>query len=54
MKILHIITGLGNGGAEGMLYRICKDQKQNKNLDIRIISLSNNNWYKSHLKKNWN
>ena len=30
MKILHIITGLGNGGAEGMLYRICKDQKQNK------------------------
>jgi glycosyltransferase involved in cell wall biosynthesis len=51
MKILHIITGLGNGGAEGMLYRICKDQKNIKNLDIRIISLSDNDWYKSRLNK---
>ena len=24
MKILHVITGLNNGGAEGVLYRLCK------------------------------
>lgn len=24
MKIVHIITGLNNGGAEGVLYRLCK------------------------------
>lgn len=24
MKVLHIITGLNNGGAEGVLYRLCK------------------------------
>ncbi len=23
MKVLHVITGLGDGGAEGMLYRLC-------------------------------
>ena len=52
MKIFHIITGLGNGGAEGMMFRICKEQiENNKNLDICVISLSNNNWYEYHLKK---
>lgn len=51
MKILHIITGLGNGGAEGMLYRTSKEHKKNKNLEINIISLSDNDWYSSKLKK---
>ena len=23
MKVLHIISGLGDGGAEGVLYRLC-------------------------------
>ena len=24
MKVLHVITGLNNGGGEGVLYRVCK------------------------------
>ena len=52
MKILHIITGLGNGGAEGMLYRVSKEHQKNyKNLDIDIVSLSTNDWYSTHLNK---
>ena len=30
MKILHIITGLGDGGAELTLFKICKYDKVNK------------------------
>lgn len=51
MNILHIITGLGNGGAEGMLYRISKEHNKNKNIEINIISLSENDWYSSQLNK---
>ena len=51
MKIVHIITGLGNGGAEGMLYRLCKEQRDSGDLDIKIISLSDNDWYSLKFKK---
>ena len=37
MKIIHIITGLNNGGAEGFLFRLCKHDNQNKHI---IISLT--------------
>jgi len=45
VRIIHIITGLGNGGAEGMLYRICKQQVRKAKINIKIISLSSNDWY---------
>ena len=51
MRIVHIITVLGNGGAEGMLYRICKEQTSKSKLDIKIISLSSNDWYSLKFKK---
>ena len=38
MKIVHIITGLGDGGAEHTLYKICKYDKLNKHF---VISLKN-------------
>jgi len=34
MKILHIITALGNGGAEHTLYKICKHDKSNEHTVI--------------------
>jgi glycosyltransferase involved in cell wall biosynthesis len=34
MKILHIITALGNGGAEHTLYKICKYDKSNDHIVI--------------------
>ena len=49
MKVLHITSGLGNGGAEGMLYRICKVQKTYPNLETNIINLSTNDWYEKKL-----
>ena len=48
MKILHIITGLGDGGAEHTLFKICKyDLKNNHS----IISLTGKGKYFSLLKK---
>ena len=36
MLILHIITGLGNGGAEGVLFRLCKNDTNNKHVVISM------------------
>ena len=41
MRILHIITGLKDGGAENILYKICKYDSKNKHIIISIISLKN-------------
>ena len=48
MKILHIITGLGNGGAEHTLYKICKYDNSNAHI---VISLKGPDKYFSFLKK---
>ncbi len=48
MKIVHIITGLGDGGAEHTLYKICKYDKLNKHF---VISLKNPEKYYSLLNK---
>jgi glycosyltransferase involved in cell wall biosynthesis len=48
MKILHIITGLGDGGAELTLFKICKYDTNNKHI---VISLKDKGKYFSLLKK---
>ena len=48
MKIIHIITGLGDGGAEHTLYKICKYDIKNKHI---VISLKEPDKYFSLLKK---
>ncbi len=48
MKILHIITGLGEGGAELTLFKICKFDKVNQHI---VISLTNKGKYFSLLNK---
>ena len=53
MKIVHIITSLNKGGAEGNLYRLCKFHKkkyQNK-IDISVITLISKGFYENELKK---
>jgi glycosyltransferase involved in cell wall biosynthesis len=42
-KVLHIITGLKNGGAEAILYRIISDNSQN--FQHEVISLSDKGYY---------
>ncbi len=48
MKILHIITGLGDGGAEHTLYKICKYDFKNKHI---VISLKGRDKYFPLLNK---
>ena len=48
MKIVHIITGLGDGGAEHTLYKICKYDVNNIHI---VISLTGAGKYFSLLKK---
>lgn len=37
MKILHIITELGDGGAEGVLYRLCRQDCQNTHVVVSLM-----------------
>ncbi len=48
MKIVHIITGLGDGGAEQTLFKICKYDNNNKHI---VISLKGPGKYYSLLRK---
>jgi glycosyltransferase involved in cell wall biosynthesis len=48
MQILHIITGLGDGGAEAVLYRLCKFDNTSKHV---VISLQGEQKYGSKLAK---
>lgn len=48
MKIVHIITGLGDGGAEHALFKICKHDISNKHY---VISLKGPGKYFSLLEK---
>lgn len=48
MKITHIITGLGDGGAEHTLYKICKHDNKNEHI---VISLKGKEKYYFLLKK---
>ena len=37
IKIVHIITGLNDGGAEAVLYRLCKHDKTNTHVVISMM-----------------
>ena len=39
MRILHIITALGDGGAEHTLYKICKYDSANEHVVISLKGL---------------
>ena len=41
MKILHIITSLLDGGAEGVLFRICSHDKNNQHIVISLGGMTN-------------
>ena len=48
MKVLHIIAGLGNGGAEGVLYRLTTADKNNKHI---VVSMMDKGVYGERLEK---
>lgn len=37
MRVIHIITGLNNGGAEGVLYRLCKHDTTNSHIVVSLM-----------------
>lgn len=47
-KVLHIITGLGDGGAEGVLTRLCLNSQEAKHV---VISLTDGGKYGSQLSQ---
>ena len=51
-KVIHIISGLGNGGAEKTLYNIINDTKLI--FDHEVVSLTNTNLYYEEKFKNIN
>ena len=48
MKILHLISGLGIGGAENTLYNLIKSDSNNNHI---VVSLSNPIYFEKKLKK---
>ena len=42
MKVMHVITGLSDGGAEAVLYRLCQYDKEANHY---VISLQNEDKY---------
>jgi glycosyltransferase involved in cell wall biosynthesis len=46
LKVIHIITGLNDGGAEGALFRLCKGDKKNYH---QVVSLTGSGKYHSML-----
>ena len=48
MKILHIISGLKSGGAEGVMYRLIDKDSINTH---SVISLTDGGFYGQQLKK---
>ena len=48
MRIVHVITGLGDGGAENTLFKICLNDESNKHI---VISLKGTEKYSLLLKK---
>lgn len=42
MKVMHVITGLSDGGAEAVLYRLCQHDKEDNHY---VISLQNEDKY---------
>ena len=47
MRVLHIISGLGNGGAEAILFNLCQSSSDDEHI---VISLLDEGKYGSMLK----
>ena len=48
MKVLHLISGLNSGGAEGVLYRILSSDRKYKHI---VVCLGNSGFYANKIKK---
>jgi len=49
-KVLHIITGLNQGGAEAVLFRVCKESREKK-ISFIVISLTDNGFFSEKFEK---
>lgn len=51
MKVVHLIAGLGKGGAETTLVNLVKHQSKNNEIEYRIISMGMSNYYESEIRQ---
>lgn len=50
MKVVHLITGLGKGGAETMLFQLLKHKTDNQTEHI-VISMGQSHYYESKIRE---
>ena len=50
INLIHLITGLGCGGAEKMVYQLCKYSDKTQ-FDISVVSIDDTDYFFSKLKK---
>ena len=50
INLLHLITGLGCGGAEKMVYQLCKYSDKTQ-FNISVVSIDDTDYFFSKLKK---
>lgn len=51
IKVVHLISGLGKGGAETALYNLIKYQHDKQNIEYKVICLGLSHYYEEYIRR---